>query len=160
MQEEGCLKDLLEILVRKHRAKLLRFSYFDFVFSVVILLSSSAAAQESTNSQKFWCAMDKASQSVDGEAQYLEVTPDDRKPQIITIPFEDKEALVFEEFSEDGRFYRYIKKFDSDQWQMAIHGVFDLSEFRFSTSNSLFLQFEGVTRPVARSFVWACSEYS
>lgn len=116
------------------------------------------ALDDESSVRSFWCSLADSGIHYEGEYQGGALDNDDRRPQIITVPMTERESIVFEDFSEDGRYYYYVKNRAEDQSKYVLHGVFDLQLLKLSTSSSWFLtDDDGLSRAVSQSNVWACA---
>lgn len=107
----------------------------------------------------YWCALAAVSHSYEGKLDYKSVENVERKPVSITIPMTDREGLTQEEFSEDGRFYTYMRSHPESDSKSFLHGVFDLHTDQLSTANSYFAEgHDGVTRPYSDTYIYSCTK--
>lgn len=134
---------------------------FSISFAVLISLpgfSLSQTVDGDASRQEYWCSLAKVSAGYEGQDRYTKVEDDERKPTVITVPLTDKEAVIHEDFSEDGRFFSYIRFFTDQDDKYVLHGVFDLQLERLSTSSSyLALGNDDILRPISRNNVWSCT---
>jgi len=118
----------------------------------------SQTLEDNVSRQEYWCSLAKISIGYEGQDRFSQVENNERKPTIITVPLTDKEAVTYESFSDDGRFYSYMRLYPDRDDKSVLHGVFDLQLEQLSTSSSyLVLGNDGVLRPVSRSNAWSCT---
>lgn len=135
---------------------------FTFGLALMIAMPNFGASQtfeEDVSRKEYWCSLAKSSVSYEGVDRYSEIEDDERKPTVVTVPLTFRDGVIHESFSEDGRFFTYMRHYSDQDDKKVLHGVFDLQLERLSTSSS-YLDFgkDGVMRPVSGSYAWSCTK--
>lgn len=108
--------------------------------------------------KEYWCSLAGGSLHYEGREKYTEIEEDERRPELVTVPLSLRDAVVKEAFSEDGRFYSYVRYYSEQDDHEVLHGVLDMELERLSTSTSyLDPGKDGVLRPVSRTYAWSCT---
>lgn len=120
--------------------------------------SNAEASTEQPPQGVYFCAINNAIEGIDGLDTFSAKRDYFEAPSRSEFPRPDREFITEDGYTEDSRYYWYIKTQPFTFGTYTIHGVFDFETLTLNTSRSMISHMEGGgIGTVATSFEFLCS---
>ena len=119
-------------------------------------LHAQATSTEEVQARQFYCSMVESNTLTEGDDYDNIHTEEDYRPVEVLVP--DPDALK-DNFSENGRYYYYVKELGDADFPQVLYGTFDLRMERLVVGGVWKgLGRDDVERVYVFSHLWICSE--